>query len=571
MPTKEVLSTVNTYLNEEPDDDKRAECKQLLGKAQANDKDALADLQSRFGGRLSFGTAGIRAKMEAGIARLNRVTVAKAAFAIGSWLKSKDALVVVGHDARLNSDIFAAEVSAILQGMGFAVRSFDGYVATPLCAFAVDKLKAQAGIMITASHNPPHDNGLKVYNSTGAQVTDSDAREIESYLGEAPFYANLKRRDDLGQKIEASLFADYLKSIAQTRIQPDAARAKLSVVYTPMHGVGYRFMKVAQQAYRFVDLKIVESQKEADGTFPTLPFPNPEEKGALDLAFVEAEKHNADLIVANDPDADRLAVALRKPGSDAYHMLSGNELGAILGCDVLENMHSEKKKLVITTLASSRLLQAMAQKTGAAYAESLTGFSRVVQVAKKREEEHDEHFIYAFEEALGYCFPEVARDKDGINAALHLLDRAALLKAQGQTLWDELDRIAMTYGLYRSAQWSFRFTGADQAQKLESVMKTLRSLKAGASFFDDQKIDHVHDLASEAYKDFPKANITIVVLADRTRIIVRPSGTEPKVKFYAEKNQALSCEQDLTNERLRLDNELEEIKKTVSAAFAHLH
>lgn len=562
MPYADVFEAAAHYLQQEPDIDLRMECQNLLDRAARGDSLAQQELKSRFMKRLSFGTAGLRGKMEAGFAGMNRVTVAQAAHAIGAWARDRKGIgpIVVGCDARLNSRYFADEMVSVFEGQGFSIFHFDECVATPICAFATQALGGIAGVMITASHNPPHDNGIKVYGPTGAQLDDATASMVEGRLKGAPSYQDIDRPSSSRAKpIPPLVLKKYFAAVEKNRISPQAKRAKLRVAYTALHGVGWRYFSEMVASLAHVELIPVAEQIAPDGKFPTVSFPNPEEEGALDLAIATAKRENADVIVANDPDADRLAVCV--PNQDgSFAMLSGNELGAFLGCNVLENMPSTEKKLVVTTLVSSRILSAMAAANHASYDQSLTGFSRIAKIAQEREEKLGERFVFGFEEALGYCLGDIVRDKDGMSAAVHFLDRMALLKATGGTVWDELDRIAIRYGLFRNLNWSFRFENIDIAREM---MSKLRNLKANDSFFDDEKIAEVHDLARDDYEGFSKANILIFILKDQTRIIVRPSGTEPKLKFYVEKSAKVS-EQMLADERTRMDRELAEIKRKVS-------
>jgi len=560
------LEAAAHYLHQEPDADLRMECQNLLDRAKSNDSLAQEELKSRFLKRLSFGTAGLRGKMEAGFAGMNLVTVAQAAYAIGKWASDKKDFgpIIVGCDARLNSQDFADEMTSVFEGQGFSVFRFEECVATPICAFAVKELGGIAGVMITASHNPPQDNGVKVYGSTGAQLDDATASIIEGYLKNAPSYQDLARPASTQAKlIPPFVLEDYFAAVEKSRIAPDAKRTKLRVVYTPLHGVGYRYFSQLVTSLQHIELIPVIEQKDPDGKFPTVAFPNPEEEGALDLALATAKRENADVIVANDPDADRLAVCV--PNQDGtFTILSGNELGAFLGCDVLENMSCSETKLVVTTLVSSRILSAMAASNNASYDQSLTGFSRIAKIAQEREEKFGERFAFGFEEALGYCLGDIVRDKDGMSAAVHFLDRMALLKASGISVWDELDRIAVRYGLFRNLNWSFRFSGINPMDTARQTMTKLRELKLHALFYNGEEIIAVHDLAKDSYEGFSKANILIFILKDQTRVIVRPSGTEPKLKFYVEKSAKVSP-QTLADEGARMDRELVEIKRRVSA------
>lgn len=571
MPEHDAVTAAKSYLQQEPSESLRKEVETLLEQSEAEDVRAIELLTDRFLGHLSFGTAGLRAKMESGFTRLNLVTVAKAAYAIGAYAKECGGeTIILGYDARNNSQEFAKEAASVLRGAGLFVYEFDAAVATPICAFGVKHFGVSAGIIITASHNPPSDNGMKVYGANGAQIVSPSDREIEGKIQSSPDYDKIPRSpmsSTNGCIIDLEKFlSHYISRIQEFKINPDATRKGLKIVYTPLHGVGYRFLAAAIGGDPNIELVSVTAQEKPDGRFPTLKLPNPEEDGALDLAICKAQAVFADLIVANDPDADRLAVAAVKNAKADYTMLSGNEMGAILGCDILENFPTTKKKLVVSTLVSSRQLSAIAQACNASYAESLTGFSKIAQIALEREARLSEQFVFGFEEALGYCVGSAVYDKDGISAAMRLMDRAALLKAQGMTIWDELDRISLKYGLFRNRQWSQRYNGLDSQNRINEMMNRLRDLKAGDVFFDSGKISSKHDLLVDAYEDFPSSNIILFYLDDTTRVIVRPSGTEPKVKFYAENSTKSVSKENLVVTRDRLDQRLNELcQKVVSS------
>jgi phosphomannomutase len=478
---------LSRYLLEESNSDYREQIKNL----------APSDLKSRLEGKWRFGTAGFRAKMEAGYMRLNRVSVAKIAYAIGKSLTSPSK-IVIGFDGRHYSQEYALLVAQVLDAMGHESLLFSKMLPTPICAFAVTELKAQAGIMITASHNPPEDNGIKIYGHTGAQLIAPMTTQIESILDEAPSYTDIPRSQTEPKSAPESVIDAYFSKL------PHCTRHdEIKIVYTPMHGVGEPYARRAFKQAGFENIQVVESQAKPDGNFPTVKFPNPEEPGALDEAIKLAKETKADLILANDPDVDRLAVYVEN------RALTGNEIGILLGNYLIENYQGDKKPLVMTTLVSSRMLSKIAAAHQIDYAETLTGFANIMHGALKREAEQNVKFLFAYEEALGYCIGDQVRDKDGISAAVLFAQLFADLKAKNKTVCQELNRLFETYGFYQNISWSVRGELSHilaQAENLAGLTKQTSSVP-GLILYTGE-----HDL----------------------RLIIRPSGTEPKIKFYAE-------------------------------------
>ncbi len=571
---------------DDPDPGDRAELAALLDGGPA----AKAEVAGRFGARLAFGTAGLRGAVGAGRGRMNRAVVRGATAALAWWLREHDpgaaeAGVVVGCDARHRSDGFAGETAAVLAGAGIRVHVLPRRRPTPLLAFAVRHLSAAAGIMITASHNPAADNGYKLYLGDGAQIVPPVDAEIEAaILALGPLAGIPVGPPDSplitrhGDEI-ASAYLDAITAVARPlapvqtgldrsgpgpgsastgavrsgldRTGPASARpaatgldrsgpgaadpGPLRVVYTPLHGVAGGLVVEAIKRAGFPAPHVVAAQAEPDPDFPTVAFPNPEEPGALDLALAEARRIGADLVLANDPDGDRLAVAVPDPsvpalaGTDSsraegWRVLTGDQLGALLGAYLLDQTASDPDpgaRLVATTIVSSTLLSRIAASAGVRYAETLTGFKWIVRAGQGRP---GSRFVFGYEEALGYAAGEVVRDKDGISAALAVLGLAATARSAGASLLDRYDAIETEHGVHLTAHL------AVTTQSPSDVMTRLRT-SPPATLAGHPLISAV-DLA-EGTRDLPPADVLMYRLPG-ARVVIRPSGTEPKLKAYFE-------------------------------------
>jgi len=548
----ELRGVVEAWIADDPDAGDRAELRALLdqafaadGAAQGSGGPALAELRDRFGGRLEFGTAGLRGVVAAGPNRMNRAVVRAATAAVAGWLLSSEAgvasgagalkgpgaSVVVGCDARHRSAEFAAEAAGVLAGAGIAVHVLPLPGPTPLLAFAVRYLAASAGIMITASHNPAPDNGYKLYLSDGAQVIPPVDAEIEARIGDLGPLSQIPVADSGSPLITrhgdeiARAYLDAVVAAAAGKAQgPDDRRPTLTVVYTAMHGVAGALMLRAIAEAGFAAPHVVAAQAEPDPDFPTVAFPNPEEKGALDLALADARRLGADLVVASDPDGDRLAVAVPGP-EGGWRALTGDQVGALLGASLLDRTAGDaapEDRLVASTIVSSTLLSKIAAAAGARYAETLTGFKWIVRAA---DAVPGAHFIFGYEEALGYAVGDVVRDKDGIGAALAMLALAANAKAAGRSVLDRYDDLETAHGVHLTSQVTLRT--ADQAR----VMNRLRA--DPPADLGGQPVTDLVDLAVTPPDGMPTADVMIFRLAG-ARVVLRPSGTEPKIKCYIE-------------------------------------
>jgi phosphomannomutase len=486
------------------------------------DDDALAD---RFGERLLFGTAGLRGALGAGPNRMNRVVVRQAAMGLMQTL-DVGATVVVGYDARHNSDVFAQDTAAIVASQGGHAIVLPGPLPTPVLAFAVRHLKAAAGVMVTASHNPPADNGYKVYLSDGAQLIPPHDTEIEEAI-EAVGLPSLElpapSRGGRVETYEGDIVSTYLDAVLRD-VLPDAVLAGLKVVYTPLHGVG-RDVFLRALVRVGCSPMVVPSQGDPDPDFPTVVFPNPEEPGAMDAALALARRIDADVVIANDPDADRLAIAV--PSRGEWRQLSGNEVGALLGEHLLTTT-TGSDRLVVTTVVSSSLLAKQAEKHGARYAETLTGFKWVVRPALR---DPYARFLFGCEEALGYAVNDVVRDKDGISAAVTFLRMLASLRRAGSDAVTELDRIASVYGRHHTAQVSVRVEGPNASERLTERMAELRADPPAT--IGSNAVERITDYMSDG-TGLPQSDILRFDVAGGGRVMLRPSGTEPKLKIYVE-------------------------------------
>jgi phosphomannomutase len=522
---------VAAWIADDPDEQDRAELTALL---DSDDPEARAELADRFGARLEFGTAGLRGAVAAGPNRMNRAVVRGTTAALARWLLGRDGAlarergVVIGCDARHRSEEFADEAAGVLAGAGIRVWRLPSQQPTPLLAFAVRRLTAAAGIMITASHNPPADNGYKLYLADGAQIIPPADVEIEAAIAEVgPLSAVPVAAADspligyLGDEV----VRDYLDAICAVSPAPPGA-AWLRFVYTPLHGVaGGLAMRAFEQA-GFAEPDVVAAQAEPDPDFPTVAFPNPEVPGALDLALAQARRIDADLVIANDPDGDRLAVAAPDPDAPGgWRMLTGDQVGALLGAYLLDRFPAPETgpddRLLVSTIVSSTLLSRIVAAAGARYAETLTGFKWIVRAG---EAHPGTRFVLGYEEALGYAVTDVVRDKDGIGAALALLGLAARARSGGESLLEVYDALEAAHGVHLTAQ----LTVATRAPA--DVTARLRA--AAPTFLAGQAVHSVTDLTG-GKAGLPSADVLIYKLAG-ARVVIRPSGTEPRIKAYLE-------------------------------------
>lgn len=528
-----LLVKAREWLAQDPDGETRAELREIIERAEAGDADALADLEDRFGARLQFGTAGLRGALGAGSNRMNRVLVAQAAAGLAAYVLEKadpDAadppLVVIGYDGRRNSDVFARDSAELFAGAGLRAVILPRKLPTPVLAFAVRKLGAAAGVMVTASHNPPDDNGYKVYlggEDDGAQIVPPADAEIAAHIERVAAEGDITSlpRSVAFETAPESLVDAYVEATAAVAPAPAGAEG-LTWVYTAMHGVGWETFSRIVDAAGYPQPTTVTAQLEPDGTFPTVAFPNPEEPGAMDLAYETARAAGAELIIANDPDADRLAVAVPDESADGgWRRLTGNQVGLLLGwraARLAAESGGVEGASLACSLVSSPGLEVVARHYGLDFHATLTGFKWISRAPG---------LVFGYEEALGYLVnPETVRDKDGISAAVALLGMAAEARGRGKTLSDLLDEFDATFGFFASDQVSVR---VDDLSVIGRIMGALRARHP--SSIGDVDVESVDDLL-EGSDGVPPADVLRYTLADGSRLIVRPSGTEPKLKLY---------------------------------------
>ena len=540
--TDDLKAAAAAWLSEDPDPDTRLELTKLL---DAADYDELSD---RFDGTLEFGTAGLRGAVGAGPNRMNRVVVIRAAAGLAAYLKAKgltDGPVLIGYDARHKSDVFAQDTAAVMRGAGLDAVLLDRPAPTPVVAFGIGHLRAVAGVVVTASHNPPQDNGYKVYLGDGSQIVPPADAEIAAAIAAVGPLADVPRGDDW-QTTGDDLLTAYLDRIAQ--LVPADAPRDLNVAYTPLHGVGRALVEAAVARAGFAVPQVVASQADPDPDFPTVSFPNPEEPGAIDAALELARSMNADIAVANDPDADRCAVAIPDVSADGgWRMLRGDELGALLGEFLLS---ARPDGVAACSIVSSSLLGKIAASYGVRYVETLTGFKWIGRVPE---------LVFGYEEALGYCVdPAAVKDKDGVSTLVRVLQLAAQAKAAGRTLLDLLDDLAIKHGLHATDQLSAR------VEDLSLIAQAMDRLRAEPpTTLGTYAVERIDDL-SKGSETLPPTDGLRYTLSDGARVVVRPSGTEPKLKCYLE--VVVPVTTDVTAARAEAATALAAVKSDLAAA-----
>lgn len=560
-PAPELVAAARTWAASDPDDETAAELLAVVERAQDGDAAATADLADRFDGTLQFGTAGLRGALGAGPNRMNRVVVIRAAAGLASYLLHRGPStglprprVVVGYDARRNSDVFARDTAAVMTGAGVEALLLPSALPTPVLAFAVRELGADAGVMVTASHNPPQDNGYKVYlggpGEDGAQIVPPADAAIATRIAAVGELADVPRPDDGWTLLGDDVHESYLDAAAAVAT-PGTPR-DLSVVLTPLHGVGGETAREALRRAGFDDVHLVAEQAEPDPAFPTVDFPNPEEPGAIDLALAAARERGADLVIANDPDADRCAVAVDDPAS-GWRMLRGDEVGALLGEYLATRPGAPTSGTLACSIVSSQLLGRIAAAHGLEHAQTLTGFKWISRAPG---------LVYGYEEALGYCVaPGTVKDKDGVSAAVVVACLAAELKAQDRTLLDVLDDLARAHGLHATDQLSVR---VDDLTLIVQAMLTLR--RQPPTELAGSPVVQVDDLALGS-DDLPPTDGLRYVTDGGDRVVVRPSGTEPKLKAYLESVVPVGADGDVAAARGVAAERLARLRSDLSAAL----
>ena len=533
MTPDELVATARAWRADDPDPETRAEVDRLLApveRGEALGEPDLAALADRFGARLQFGTAGLRGEMGAGPNRMNRAVVIRATAGLAAHLAATGHAgepVIVGHDARHRSERFAADAAGVLAAAGFPVRLGDRPLPTPVVAFGVTHLRCCAGIQVTASHNPPADNGYKVYLGDGAQIVPPADAEISARIDQVGPLAAVPLAPGDDPRIERVADALVDAYVAGALAQASSRDPRdVGIVYTPLHGVGRDVLVEVLVRAGFDAPLVVPQQGDPDPDFPTVSVPNPEEPGALDLALALASGQGADVVLAHDPDADRLAVALPSAGAPSgWRALTGDEIGVVLA-DWLLAQGSGADRLVETTIVSSSMLGRLAAARGVAYAETLTGFKWLARAAL---DQPDLRFVYGYEEALGSCVGTLVRDKDGITAALAFAELVAAEKARGRSVLDRLDDLARELGVHATGQRSIRFEGVGGLDRMRAVVDALAA--SPPALLAGVPVDEVEDLRLGGRLP---PTVGVARRGAGVRLFVRPSGTEPKLKCYAE-------------------------------------
>ena len=536
--TDDLLARAHEWLSQDPDP---ATVEELQGLIDSGD---TAELEDRFRERLQFGTAGLRGALGAGPNRMNRVIVAQAASGLAAYLleHGSSPSVVVGYDARHNSDVFARDTAEIMEGAGVHAYLLPTHLPTPVLAFAIRHLGCSAGVMVTASHNPPQDNGYKVYLEDSSQIVPPADAEISAAI-DAVGRVDEMPRSDAYELLGPEVAEAYVEAVVAL---PSDGPRDIVAVYTPMHGVGRDTLVEAVSRAGFPPLHVVRDQAEPDPDFPTVAFPNPEEPGAMDLALKLSSEVGADIIVANDPDADRCAVGVRD--GESYRMLTGDQTGVLLG-DFL--LRKGVKGTYAASIVSSDLLGRQAAAHGQPWEQTLTGFKWLGKIPT---------LVYGYEEALGYSVaPDIARDKDGVSAIITVLELAAALKAEGRSLIDQLDDIYREHGLHATSQLSVR---VEDLSIISRAMETLRT--SPPTELGGLAVTSVDDLA-DGYRGLPPTDGIRLGLQGSTRIIARPSGTEPKLKCYIE--VVVPVDASIEESREAADATIAAIKKNLATAL----
>ena len=531
------------------------------------------EIEDRFYKELEFGTAGLRGVIGAGTNRMNKYTVGKASQGLANYIKKQglqDKGVAISYDSRHMSPEFSKQTALILNANGIKTYLFEKLSPVPELSFAVRELGATAGIMITASHNPPKYNGYKVYWSDGSQIVAPVDKDIISEVRAIESYADIKTMDEETAKSQGlfnivgkEMDDKYIEVIKKHVLNPEIVREQgkeLKVVYTPLHGTGTRLIKRVFEELGFEHLYVVPEQAEPDGNFPTVDYPNPEDKAAFKMALDLAEKVDADLVLANDPDADRLGIFAKDTKTGEYKEYTGN-MSALLIAEYRISQMKEKgilpsNGMIIKTIVSSNLTDEIAKEYDLELIEVLTGFKFIGEQMKIAEQTRKRKYVFGFEESYGCLIGEYARDKDGISAVLALCEAAAYYRTKGITLWDQMMNIYEKYGYFKETQVSIVMEGAEGAEQIKKMMSDLRN-KEIVKQIGKYKVETFKDIELDVQKDMttgevtktglPKSNVLYYALEDNNWCCVRPSGTEPKIKLYmgVKANSMNEAEKDL--------------------------
>ena len=520
-------------------------------------KDNEEEIKDRFYKELEFGTAGLRGVIGMGTNRMNKYTVGKATQGLANYILeqgTQDKGVAISYDSRRMSDEFSLQTALILNANGIKTYLFESLRPVPELSFAVRQLGCTAGIMITASHNPPKYNGYKVYWDDGSQIVAPRDKDIINKVRAISDFKEIKTMNK-EDAIKSGLFNivgkemddKYIETLKSKILNPEIVMEQgkdLKIVYTPLHGTGNMIAERLLNELGFKNVYVVPEQAKPDGNFPTVDYPNPEDKKAFKLALELAKKVDADVVLATDPDADRLGIYAKDTKTGEYMPYTGNMSALLIAEYRISQMQEKgilpKDGMFITTIVSSDLAKAIAANYGLECIEVLTGFKNIGAVMKKAEENHDKIYVFGFEESYGCLIGDYARDKDGIAAVMSLCEAAAYYRAQGITLWDQMNNIYKKYGYYKEDQVSIVMEGAEGAEKIKEMMTTMRNKdiekigKYKVLTFKDVERDYVKDMLTgkEGKTGLPKSNVLYYALEDNCWCCVRPSGTEPKIKLY---------------------------------------
>ena len=544
------------------------ETKKELLEIKGNDE----EIKDRFYKELEFGTAGLRGVIGMGTNRMNKYTVGKATQGLANYIieqGTQDKGVAISYDSRRMSDEFSLQTALILNANGIKTYLFEKLRPVPELSFAVRQLGCTAGIMITASHNPPKYNGYKVYWDDGSQIVAPRDKDIIAKVRAISDFKEIKTitkeeavNKGLFNVVGTEMDDKYINTLKSLVLNPEIVREegkKLKIVYTPLHGTGNTVTSRLLKELGFENVYVVPEQEKPDGNFPTVDYPNPEDKKAFKLALELAKKVDADVVLANDPDADRLGIYAKDTKTGEYMTYTGN-MSALLIAEYRISQMKEKGLLpadgmFITTIVSSELAKAIAKNYGLECIEVLTGFKNIGAVIKKAEEKKDKTYVFGFEESYGCLIGDYARDKDGISAVMSLCEAAAYYKSKGMTLWDQMMKIYEKYGFYKEDQVSIVLEGADGAEKIKSMMTNMRNNlpekigKYKVIEFKDVELDEIKNLITGEQRKtgLPKSNVLYYELENNAWCCVRPSGTEPKIKLYmgVKADSMESAEKDL--------------------------
>ncbi len=561
-PFTTALENARRWRRQDPDPVTGAALEALIDEAGTDPaSDQARELVALFDGRIAFGTAGLRAALGPGPNRMNRLVVRQTTVGLMQWLleRAESPLVVVGYDARHGSADFAADTAAVVASLGGRAELLPRPLPTPVLAHAVLHRSADAGVMITASHNPPADNGYKLYLADGIQLVAPADAQIAALIDRVAARP-LPEIDPAHPAVVVlgdDIVGAHLDAAVAALVTDDRT---VSTVYTAMHGVGGAHLLAAFDRGGFARPSVVESQFAPDPEFPTVAFPNPEEPGALDLALAQASAEGADLVIANDPDADRLALAV--PSRDdptVFVPLSGDQLGVLLADHLLEHTGGSDR-MTSASIVSSRLLARVAAAAGVAHHETLTGFK---WVARPIVDHPDQRLILGYEEALGYCVGDRVRDKDGISAALVAAEMVATARSRGETLWDRLDRLAIRHDVHLTGPVTVRLPGADGVARRTELLDEL--VASPPEVLGGSTLVEAEDLSSG--RRLPPTPGIVLHYADGTRVIVRPSGTEPKLKAYLEVIEPVASPDDLDAAVLRATGRLSSYQEDLRRRF----